>query len=405
MAPALLAVDYYVPLANRKLTIAASSITLLVLAWLAVSLRLYTRYKIRSFGWDDALVACAGLSSIAGTIFLQNEIPYGLGLHLRTMLIPNKEGMGFSYKTFEGYLLWFYLTNISYAASTTLIKLSILVQYLRLFPRAQHKTVNNICIVLITIVASWGVGYFLVAIFGCNPIHKAWKPLLPGKCIMFGSTDIHWVYVAYTSQTASNMCVDILILLVPLPSLVKATLCPKQKLCLFGLFSIGTVAVICSALRLWLVIKSRAGTYPTQDPPWYAPPIILMSCLEIDLAIVTASVPIFWPLITNFGAVKINVVQEVIVNNETRKTWFLERTIERDGATSSTRRSSDGSEVNLKLADSTADHHRQYYADRAIADMVVGGIDREDGEGRSAAAGHSAQAWYDPVALQTFHKK
>src|SRR6266567_1599118 len=41
---------------------------------------------------------------------------------------------------------------------------------------------------------------------------------------------------------------------------------------------------IFSAVRLFCLATSRAGTYPVFDPSWYAPPIFIFSSLEIEMA-------------------------------------------------------------------------------------------------------------------------
>jgi hypothetical protein len=52
-----------------------------------------------------------------------------------------------------------------------------------------------------------------------------------------------------------------------------------------------------SIWRLYSIIQHGAGLYPYPDFTWWAPVSFILSCLEIDLAIFCASVPIFWPVI------------------------------------------------------------------------------------------------------------
>lgn len=53
--------------------------------------------------------------------------------------------------------------------------------------------------------------------------------------------------------------------------------------------------VICSISRFATQIHSRATTYPSFDPTWYGPSTTVLSVLEVDLATIVASLPIFWP--------------------------------------------------------------------------------------------------------------
>ena len=55
--------------------------------------------------------------------------------------------------------------------------------------------------------------------------------------------------------------------------------------------------VLISVGRLYSIVEHSAGLSPYPDFTWWTPISIILSCLEIDLAIVCASMPIFWPVI------------------------------------------------------------------------------------------------------------
>lgn len=55
--------------------------------------------------------------------------------------------------------------------------------------------------------------------------------------------------------------------------------------------------VATSIWRLYSIIHHQAGTYPYMDFTWWTPPAIVLSCVEIGLAMMCASMPIFWPVI------------------------------------------------------------------------------------------------------------
>lgn len=59
-----------------------------------------------------------------------------------------------------------------------------------------------------------------------------------------------------------------------------------------------------SVWRLFSIIQHRAGLRPYPDFTWWGPISFILSCLEIDLAILTCSVPIFFPqLRRSFAAI------------------------------------------------------------------------------------------------------
>lgn len=74
-----------------------------------------------------------------------------------------------------------------------------------------------------------------------------------------------------------------------------------------------------SIWRLHSIVEHRAGLEPYPDFMWWTPISIILSCLEIDLAIICASMPIFWPMVSkSFAAIFVSheiQVEEVRVDN------------------------------------------------------------------------------------------
>jgi hypothetical protein len=64
------------------------------------------------------------------------------------------------------------------------------------------------------------------------------------------------------------------------------------------------------------MVQHRAGTSPTLDLTYYGPPIFITSVLEVQVAVLAASMPIFWPIIESLGMGTILVVNEVHVRTD-----------------------------------------------------------------------------------------
>jgi hypothetical protein len=62
----------------------------------------------------------------------------------------------------------------------------------------------------------------------------------------------------------------------------------------------------------------RIGTVPVFDVTYYTATVYIFSVLEIDVAILCASIPIFWPVIQAFASNKILIVNEIEVRTERR---------------------------------------------------------------------------------------
>lgn len=78
-----------------------------------------------------------------------------------------------------------------------------------------------------------------------------------------------------------------------------------------------------SVARMIALSIKRAGTVPIFDPSFNQPAVYVFSLLELDLAILCASIPIFWPLVTSLAANKILVVQEVEIRSDQRASQAL----------------------------------------------------------------------------------
>jgi hypothetical protein len=83
--------------------------------------------------------------------------------------------------------------------------------------------------------------------------------------------------------------------------------------------------VLMSILRLWSVTKHSDGNTPSNlDFTWWYPFTLILSCLEVDFAIMCASMPIFWPVV--FASLsQIFVTKEVRVTHHQRLTGSSEQ--------------------------------------------------------------------------------
>ena len=71
-----------------------------------------------------------------------------------------------------------------------------------------------------------------------------------------------------------------------------------------------------SIARVIAISIRRLGTVPVFDPSWATPTVFIFSILEINMAILTASIPIFWPLVTSLAMNKILIVNEIEIRTE-----------------------------------------------------------------------------------------
>lgn len=242
---------------------------------------------------------------------------FGLGQHFLT-LTPAQ---------MVGYLQTFYVCNASYCTATAFIKEALLLQYLRVYGRGHIMWRFTFGVVIFT--AIWGVAYSFIAWFPCFPVAGFWQG--SGKCYGYGSPNPTQFVGTYESHTAINMVLDFLVLIIPLPLLVREGSTLKQKLRILGLLIMGSLVIMLAIWRLATIIDHQAATWPTHDPTWYGPISIILAVLEVDCAAICASIPIFWPVLeARWGT--IFITQEIKITREDRRLAEEEAGVAESGA-------------------------------------------------------------------------
>ncbi|KXH60897.1 hypothetical protein CSAL01_06384 [Colletotrichum salicis] len=208
--------------------------------------------------------------------------------------------------------LIFYICNGTLPISTSLIKIAILLQYLRTFERGSKSRIFTI--VMICVVAMWGAAFIFLAWVPCIPVAAYWDWSMPYRGRWgFGTQVAEELIRTYEAHATSNMILDFIIFAIPLPLYFNTKANKRSP-------TNGTSSVLMlSAWRLVALVRSRAGTYPTFDPTWAAPGPMALSILEIDMAAICASLPVFWPVLQNSMGM-IFVTHEVKVTTETVET-------------------------------------------------------------------------------------
>ncbi|KAI1100036.1 hypothetical protein F4804DRAFT_345056 [Jackrogersella minutella] len=301
--------DDPVPSWNRPEVIEGVSVSMLCLSSICVLYRLYIRlYVVRARGWDDFFVLLYLITGLLAGISVCISPRYGLGRHF-IQLEPS--GM-------LAYLKIFYVTNASYIMSTTLIKISLLFQYLRVY---RNGHMRSICIVMIVIVSAWGSAFSFMAWVPCFPVSGFWTFDARAKCYGFGSRDVSEFYASYVSHTAINTVLDMIVFAIPVPLYFQRDTVRRTKLGLVGLVTMGAIVNGLTIWRLITIVGHRATTSPTFDPTWYGAISILLGSVEANIASICASVPIFWPSL-KARLDQIFVTREITITLNRRSTRF-----------------------------------------------------------------------------------
>lgn len=224
-----------VPVVNRPETIRGLAIALMAIAWLCVLARLYIRLRIvRALGWDDLFIMLAMATTTFGTDALLCGIDAGLGRHLSTLTIAEM----------KAYTHAFYVMGASYVTATAFIKLSLLLQYQRLYPRESSPRIHAACRGLLVFTALWGLAFGFLAWFPCLPpadFFDGRELVSPNssRCYAYGSPDRHVFAAMYEAHSAVNMVLDLAVLAIAAPLFFRLGVEPRTRLALLALFSMG----------------------------------------------------------------------------------------------------------------------------------------------------------------------
>ncbi|KAI9051567.1 hypothetical protein LZ554_004612 [Drepanopeziza brunnea f. sp. 'monogermtubi'] len=232
------------------------------------SRQLYCRYFcLKVLGLDDFIITGALIATTGMAIQNGFHVSLGTGRHtdelpLQQIIIPT--------------LKHWYAYQIVYPFVLYLVKLSILALYHRILtPRNFRLWVWAVSgfITVQTVVVMF------VQAFECGSrVDRAWSPTFPEGCNNLAAS--------YYSMSSINVFTDIVILVMPLPTLAKLQINIRKKWALMGIFMTGGVAIAASCLRFYAL-----HVYDTTDDVAYDAIYI-----EVNMAIITASAPALRPL-------------------------------------------------------------------------------------------------------------
>ncbi|KAI1765835.1 hypothetical protein GGR53DRAFT_245425 [Hypoxylon sp. FL1150] len=297
------------PAFNNKSTVYGLVIPFMVISYICVSLRLYYRIKQRCLGWDDLFVVLFRISATIGSIFICLALNDGFGEHILTI----------GWDKIVAFQKDFYVCLATYTVSTTLMKLCLLSQYLRIFEAGSRARL--ICWVGLVVSGLWGLAFTFCALFPCFPVSGFWDWTSPAKCYGFGSKVPSEIAGAFAGHAGSNVVLDAMVLAIPIPLLFQESTAWKQRMGIGLLLLMGVIVNLISIWCLQTIVEHKAGTAPVLDVTWYGPTSIILAALEVDLASICASIPTFWPSLQQrlLGMNNIFVTQEVHITHHHRR--------------------------------------------------------------------------------------
>lgn len=217
-----------VPLRNRGGTYDTISITMAVISSsIVVSRLLFKLFVTTGLSPDDYVILFLVVVAAPSVVITHyGTTPNGLGRDIWT-LAP---------QTITDFLFYFFLMAVLYFTQVTLVKLCLLLFYLRIFP---GPTVRRLLWGTIIFTILFGVIFFFIAIFQCSPISffwEHWDGEHEGSCLNINA--IAW------ANAAISIALDLWMLAIPLAQLKALNLHWKKKIGVGLMFGVGTLYAI-----------------------------------------------------------------------------------------------------------------------------------------------------------------
>ncbi|CZR64790.1 uncharacterized protein PAC_14689 [Phialocephala subalpina] len=264
-----------------------------ILAGICLALRLYTRFKlISNAALEDRFIVVAlvrpssvmemkrplirsQIFSIATSICMGYQVKNGMGRHVQTL--TQQDGINS--------LKFLYASILTYNISLLTIKLSILLQYLRI---CVNRRVRLACHLTMAFIIAYGIMTFFSGVFTCTPVSYFWdKSIQGGRCV---NEPALWF-----ANAGINIFQDVLLLTLPFFILKDLILGTRQKLCLSLVLSLGAFAAIASIIRLHALYNVSIS----DDITWDNPGTATWSSIEINVAIICTSISVLRPLVSH----------------------------------------------------------------------------------------------------------
>ncbi|KAL2045118.1 hypothetical protein ABVK25_012223 [Lepraria finkii] len=259
---------------NLEAVTIAFSVLMIVFTLTAVALRLYSTVRVtRSTGLEDyfCIIALILLYIYVGFVFSLNK---------------------YSRHIWDIPLIWVdvayfkgrFVRDMFFGPATFFAKSSILLLYLRLF--APKKWLKY---------TIWSTIAFMFALYFCYiAVNAGLCAPKPGQTWLFSGVlqkcEKQETYAII--QGAVNVAVDLLILILPIPVVLKLRMQRGRKIGILAVFGTGAIALVCSIISLVYRIKLNGN----QDSFWLGAVVFIAIIIEVSITIICSCAPAIFSL-------------------------------------------------------------------------------------------------------------
>ncbi|CAL8583153.1 hypothetical protein XPA_008787 [Xanthoria parietina] len=258
---------------SRQTEIVAIVAVMTVVSTLSVILRLLgRRVSAAQYGADDYLIVVALILTYGLNVNEIIAVHFGFGRHQLMLSLDH----------ISKFLLNDWTIQIIFACAITVTRFSLLVFYHRIFP---VKRFTVVAIITGCILIAWWIGFIFAIVFSCRPTESFWNKALIDHCV--NEHTLSW------GVTGSEMAVNVIMLVLPIPWLWHLRLACTKKLALIGLFMLGCFVCISCVVRIPLLAELQQT-----DASWTLVPAGVWIIVECNIGVASVCLPLMRPLIS-----------------------------------------------------------------------------------------------------------
>ncbi|PSK54099.1 hypothetical protein B9Z65_7905 [Elsinoe australis] len=205
---------------------------------------------------NDTLEQACAIASCALNI-TQTQLGLGLPVRLRPQV------------NLDEYTLHNFVNRPMYVMASTCYKISLCASYMRIMAKSGHRSYRFAVWATIALAIGYGISFLAAILFACNPVEKSWRPRIPGTC--FPPAPF------YYGTTTTNLLVDVIVLVLPIPLLWRLQMNRRRKFGLILCFALGAFTTVGAVMRLVSVDKVVRLADPDEFVMW--------STVEINLGV------------------------------------------------------------------------------------------------------------------------
>ena len=180
------------------------------------------------------------------------------------------------------YMKAFYASIVVYNIAVCLTKVSILLQYKRLFA---NTIMQRLTVFGLFFLSAWAVALAFLLTLICQPVAAFWDHTIPnGRCL---DAPLIWYIMA-----GVNLVTDFCILTLPMPVIKSLQLPKRQKIMLLAVFCLGFFPCAVSIYR----IRTLRFVIDTKDPMFDNVDAATWSFLELTTGVLAACLPTLRPI-------------------------------------------------------------------------------------------------------------